>query len=182
MVIKNGFNAFPIRKAQFFAPRFDQSIARTLALAANMKYHSQTLFFPSPKTFRLGVGIRYRFGFGFWFRFRFRFQFQLQFFLGWISCSRRRERSGASGILPKRMRQQRRHLLLAMAQFGLQLLNAAVYAFGGGGVGRINMWSGLTLVSTLNEVSFLQTIDHYKKHIFTYRKVLVTNLEFLNII
>ncbi|EDW40979.1 GM25209 [Drosophila sechellia] len=89
MVIKYGFNAFPIRKAQFFAPRFDQSIPRTLALAANMKYHSQTLFFPSPKTFRLGVGIRYRFGFGFWFRFRF--QFQLQFFLGWISCSRRRE-------------------------------------------------------------------------------------------
>lgn len=85
------------------------------------------------------------------------------------------------------MRQQRRHLLLAMAQFGLQLLNAAVYAFGGEGVGRINMWTGLTLVSALNEVSFLQTIDHYKKNIYlvaykliSYRKVFVTNFKFFN--
>lgn len=86
------------------------------------------------------------------------------------------------------MRQQRRHLLLAMAQFGLQLLNAAVYAFGGSWVvGRINMWTGLTLVSALNEVSFLQTIGHYKKNIYlvaykliSYRKVLVTNFKFFN--
>lgn len=77
MVIKYGFNAFPIRKAQFFAPRFDQSIPRTLALAANMKYHSQTLFSRARKLFdlKLGFGIALGLGLGFGFGLGFSFSY-----------------------------------------------------------------------------------------------------------
>lgn len=83
MVIKYGFNAFPIRKAQFFAPRFDQSIPRTLALAANMKYHGQTLFSRARKLFdlMLGFGIALGLGLGFGFGFGLGFSFSYSFSL-----------------------------------------------------------------------------------------------------